>query len=106
MWPLLGVIMLDNLTGKKVVRYRAVAINWPPVVGHGYALYPVDHPSIYVSNSSICYTSNVVAIDFDTGRIETIYTVYIPEKDDIINDLRNERDQYEQIKKAIESKYS
>ena len=98
--------MIDKNTGKQIVRYRAVAMNWPPIVGSGYGLYPIDHPSPRVSNSAICYTSNIVAIDYDTGRIETQNTVYVPGNGDVIKHLRMERDSYEQIRQQIESKYS
>lgn len=48
------------------------------VVGESCTLYPLDHPSPYVSNTTYAYTSPVVAYDSATGEIETQNMVYIP----------------------------
>jgi hypothetical protein len=45
----------------------------------GAYLYPIDHPSEHVSNTKGVLTSQVMAHDKDTGRIETRNTVYLPE---------------------------
>ena len=76
------------MTDKLVVHYRAVAPNLPLEVNYRYALYPVDHPSPFVSNTCICYTSKVVDFDIETGIIETLNTIYTPLDSDALSDFK------------------
>ena len=61
---------------KPVVHYRELC--FPPVIGESAALYPVDHPSPYVSNTRVATTSAVVSYDEATGELETENTIYMP----------------------------
>lgn len=47
-------------------------------VGANCYLFPIDHPSVLVSNESIVRTSPVLNFDEDTGEIETHNTIYVP----------------------------
>ena len=76
------------MTDKLVVHYRAVAKDCPLAVGLRYALYPTDHPSPFVSNSCICFTSQVVDFNRKTGIIETLNTIYTPLDSDALSDFR------------------
>lgn len=65
---------------KKVVRYIKGTLNLLGGVGHPAVLKPIDHPdSEYVSNTKCVLTSLVVSHD-DTGRVETVNTIYVPEE--------------------------
>ncbi len=46
--------------------------------GMGAMVYPVDHTSPHVSNSSFCHTSKVIRYDEDTGEFETQNSIYKP----------------------------
>jgi hypothetical protein len=65
---------------KKVVHYRR-DFNYYINVGQGASVYPVDHPSAFVSNMRICHTSTVLWYDETTGEFETKYTKYVPLKE-------------------------
>lgn len=44
-------------------------------------LTPKDHPSLSVSNEGPAMTSLVLSYDEETGRIETMNTIYMPYKE-------------------------
>ena len=52
----------------------------PPVVGRAAVIWPVDHPSDLVSNTTWAMTSEVLAVDRADGGVEfwTHYTHYVP----------------------------
>jgi hypothetical protein len=66
-------------TTKPTVRYRGTAIR----MGDFAFLHPIDHANHVagqrVSNTTTVCTSRVLSWDEQTGRIETEYTVYVPE---------------------------
>jgi len=66
---------------KPTVHYRGV----PYVVANHAWLTPIDHPNHVegqdVSNMKNVRTSTVLSYDTVTGRIETLNTVYMPEKE-------------------------
>ena len=67
---------------KKVVHYRKGSVTWPVLLGSSTYLFPLDHPDTEnVSNTRLVRTSKVIAVAQDTGRIETLNTVYLPELD-------------------------
>ena len=80
---------------KRIVHYRksmgATAI-WEEevggkvhngLVGGNCFLYPIDHPNHvpgqHVSNTKRARTSTVVAVDIESGMVETLNTIYLPE---------------------------
>lgn len=73
---------------KKIVHYCRVEPGVVAIVGKRYQLYPTDHTSPFVSNSRWCSTSPVVAIDTDTGKIETVYSIYMPEDEAALKDFQ------------------
>lgn len=72
---------------KPVVRYRkdvGVRISADPKDwDYGCLLQPIDHPNPVglVSNRSVINTSKVVSYDPNTGKIETLNTIYLPSED-------------------------
>jgi hypothetical protein len=46
-------------------------------VGKGGCVYPINHPSSWVSNTSLCYTSTIVRKEAN-GEFETLNTIYKP----------------------------
>lgn len=69
---------------KPIVHYRtdkAVEIfrNCGPNNGCCAMLYPLDHPSPSVSNLAPVVTSDLVAFEVISGRIETQNTIYMPQ---------------------------
>lgn len=60
---------------KPTVHYKEVSAI---VIGESTYVFPVDHPSSYVSNTTYTRTSKVVAHDPETGRFETKNTIYVP----------------------------
>ncbi len=63
---------------KTVVHYLKDSLQ-PVRIGSPAFLRPIDHTSPYVSNQGIARTSNVVAHDPITGRVETLNSIYLPE---------------------------
>ena len=65
---------------KPVVRYRGTAT---AAIGRSAFLHPIDHPNHLrghdVSNTRVVRTSAVIDFDAETGRIETMNTIYLPE---------------------------
>jgi len=59
---------------KPTVRYEKL---YAAVVGHRGSLIPVDHPRGHL-NGDWVNTSRVLSYDEETGRIETLNTVYVP----------------------------
>jgi uncharacterized protein YabE (DUF348 family) len=57
---------------KPVVHY--IQSDIPIDVGQSAWIYPIDHPSVHVSNTSIVKTSKVVAINED--GFETVNSIY------------------------------
>lgn len=63
---------------KKVVHYDP-SIKPVVVVGCPTILVPIDHPDdVNVTNTRPARTSDVIAYDERTGRIETMNTIYLP----------------------------
>ena len=52
-----------------------------PEVGSRWFVYPIDHPSLLVSNEGLATSSEVVAVDKKSGIVVTKNTVYIPDGD-------------------------
>jgi len=51
----------------------------------GVLLWPMDHPDKeHVSNQSYVLTSKVLHLDVETGIVETLNTVYKPNKNDAL----------------------
>lgn len=61
---------------KRVVHYTPCANDYI-VLGAGAIVVPIDHPSSYVDNGCVCYTTKVVSLS-DNGEFETKNTKYIP----------------------------
>ena len=69
---------------KKTVRYFNPPRGWATdnvVVGERAVVIPIDHPSPFVTNGQLCYTSPVLAYNKDTDEIETVFTIYIRIRD-------------------------
>lgn len=47
-------------------------------MGKSALLYPLNHTSGLVSNTTLATTSAIVSKDFDCGHIETQNSVYVP----------------------------
>lgn len=65
------------MSNKRIVHYKP-CLDDVIMLGHSALVYPVDHPSMFVSNRVVCHTSKVVHIDDKTGVFETLNTVYKP----------------------------
>lgn len=63
---------------KAVVHYRSAGRSI--IVGHSALVYPVDHMSPLVSNTTIAHTSRVIAIR-ENGEFETLNSIYKPVKE-------------------------
>lgn len=69
------------MTIKKVVRYIEDSLHLFGGVGYPAALKPINHPdSEHVSNTTYVLTSLVVAYDSESGQVETLNTMYVPER--------------------------
>jgi len=66
----------DQPTPKPVVRYRGMALPYRTSA----LLETIDHPTQRNGVGSVAITSKVLSWDRDTGRIETLNTVYLPEE--------------------------
>jgi hypothetical protein len=73
---------------KRTVRYSTVEPGIKATVGRRYQLYPVDHTSMLVSNTNWCSTSPVVSVDIETGRIETMNSIYMPQDKKALRDFK------------------
>lgn len=60
---------------KATVRYRLGDARTARV-GESWVCCPVDHPGNAVSNTKWVLTSNVVAVNVSSGRVETLNTIY------------------------------
>lgn len=73
-------ITIAAVLSKPIVRYRGAA---QVVVGRSAILHPVDHPNHLpghnVSNARQVRTSAVIDFNSETGYIETMNTIYMPE---------------------------
>ena len=47
-------------------------------VGESAFVFPIDHPSLLVSNTKFISTSEVIICDTTTGVFETLNTEYVP----------------------------
>jgi hypothetical protein len=65
----------ENIIVKQIVYYSGLASDL--TVGQSALVYPVDHPSEWVSNKEIAQTSTVEAI-LDCGVFRTSNTEYRP----------------------------
>lgn len=65
----------ETENGKLVVHYSRLVY---AKVGHRACLYPIDHTSSWVSNTCEAVTSEVLSYDQNSGRIETLNSVYYP----------------------------
>lgn len=61
---------------KPIVRY--VELVEEPEIGGQAVLVPADHPRSELNWKDV-WTSRVESYDQDTGRIETLNTIYLPE---------------------------
>ena len=66
---------------KPIVHYRGEA---QPYYANTAILVPLDHPNHKpghsISNNHIARTSSIVNWNHETGRIETLNTIYVPEE--------------------------
>lgn len=69
--------MSQELPFKNIVHYTKILSDVE--VGYSCTVIPTDHTSYRVRNGYPCYTSCVVAYDKETGRIETLNSIFIPE---------------------------
>ena len=65
------------MTEKPIVQYRG---DYTLNASGGVTLVPVDHTSDRVTNGKTAYTSRVLRVDPKSGEIETLNTIYIPER--------------------------
>jgi acyl dehydratase len=70
------------MNNKPVVKYQAV-LSTPPKVGTKYFIRPINHPSPFVSNTTIALTSTVLTSDDKTWNFETNNTIYV------LDDIKN-----------------
>lgn len=66
--------------GKQIVHYRPHPDQYisPGVCAR---VFPVDHPSVHVSNTQMVVTSPVLFHNRHDGSFETMNTTYIPVKE-------------------------
>jgi len=64
---------------KPVVKYKHDLNNFIQVGMSAY-VFPLNHPSKYVSNQFLVKTSKVISFDKETGNFETMNTIYVFEK--------------------------
>ena len=64
---------------KPVVKYKHDLNNFIEL-GMNALVFPLDHPSPYVSNQYLVRTSKVIKLDKETGNFETVNTIYEFEK--------------------------
>ena len=62
---------------KPFVNYKPTATQFIRV-GESACVFPINHESNLVSNTTLIATSEVINYDKETGRFETRNTVYIP----------------------------
>ena len=65
---------------KPVVKYKHDLNNFIQVGMSAY-VFPLNHPSKYVSNQFLVKTSKVISFDKETGDFETMNTIYELEKE-------------------------
>lgn len=48
-------------------------------IGDNCIIYPIDHPSSFVSNENFAMTSPIISIDEENNSFETENTIYVGE---------------------------
>jgi len=66
---------------KKIVHYKPSRLDLIREGLHA-RVFPIDHPSIFVSNTAYVETSVVIKHNSETGEFETLNSIYKPVKDD------------------------